>query len=108
MTSQLDIALTDPQLYSNGFPHDVFSEFRRRGAVQFHPAIVGRPGIPSVPFWSVVTHPEIQSVNRDWKTFGALDGPMIGPAIHALDPRTSIFPRRPRCRSTTHTDVSDS
>ena len=84
MTRTLDVDLTDPRLYKNGFPHDVFTVLRRRGAVHLHPAVSERPGIPSIPFWSVVTHPEIQQANRDWKTFAAVDGPMVGP-----DPLTS-------------------
>lgn len=79
MTRTLDVDLTDPQLYTNGFPHDVFIELRRKGAVHLHPAVEGRPGIPPIPFWSIVTHPEIQQANRDWKTFAATDGPLLGP-----------------------------
>lgn len=79
MTRTLDTDLTNPQLYENGFPHDVFTELRRRGPVHLHPAIEGRPDIPSIPFWSIVAHPEIQQANRDWKTFAAQDGPLLGP-----------------------------
>ncbi|MFV9633853.1 cytochrome P450 [Mycobacterium neumannii] len=75
----MDVDLTDPLLYTNGFPHDVFTELRRHGPVHLHPAAEGRPGIPPIPFWSIVTHPEIQQANRDWKTFAATDGPLLGP-----------------------------
>jgi cytochrome P450 len=90
MIRTLGIDLTDPQLYADGFPHDVFTELRRAGAVHRHPAVEGRPSIPSVPFWSVVTHPEIQSINRDWKTFAAFDGPMIGPMPLIASARTLL------------------
>lgn len=79
MTLVSDVDLTDPQLYTTGFPHEVFTELRRRGPVHFHPAIEDRPGIPPIPFWAIVTHPEIQQANRDWKTFAAVDGPLLGP-----------------------------
>jgi cytochrome P450 len=79
VTDVLDVDLTDPQLYANGFPHDTFTELRRRGAVHRHLAVEGRPAIPPVPFWSIVTHPEIQQANRDWKTFAATGGPMMAP-----------------------------
>lgn len=79
MTASLDIDLTDPQLYAKGFPHSVFTEIRHRGPVHLHPPVEGRPDIPEIPFWSIVAHPEIQLANRDWKTFAATDGPMIGP-----------------------------
>lgn len=79
MTSVLDVDLTDPQLYSAGFPHEVFTELRRRGPVHRHLAVEGRPAIPPIPFWSIVTHAEIQQANRDWKTFAASGGPMMAP-----------------------------
>ena len=79
MRAVLDIDLTEPGLYRNGFPHEVFTELRHRGPVHLHPAVEGRPKIPEIPFWSVVAHPEIQQANRDWKTFASTDGPMLGP-----------------------------
>lgn len=102
MTATLDIDLTDPDLYRNGFPHEVFSELRHRGPVHLHPAIENRPGIPAMPFWSVVAHPQIQQANRDWKTFAAYDGPMVGPeplisagrSVIATDPPEQTEMRR--------------
>lgn len=79
MTRTLDVDLTDPQLYTNGFPHDVFTELRARGPVHLHPPIEGRLGIAAIPFWSIVAHGEIQQANRDWKTFASFDGPMVAP-----------------------------
>jgi cytochrome P450 len=79
VTRTLDVDLTDPQLYINGFPHDVFTELRRQGAVHLHPPVEGRLGIAATPFWSIVAHGEIQQANRDWKTFASFDGPMIAP-----------------------------
>lgn len=79
MAHVLDVDLTDPALYANGFPHDVFTELRSRGAIHRHLAVEGHPAIPSIPFWSIVTHPEIQQANRDWKTFAATGGPMMAP-----------------------------
>lgn len=79
MTHALDTDLTDPALYANGFPHDLFTELRGRGPVHRHHAVQDRPAIPPIPFWSIVTHPEIQQANRDWKTFGAAGGPMMAP-----------------------------
>jgi cytochrome P450 len=75
----LDVDLTDPQHYTNGFPHEIFTELRARGPVHFHPPIEGRLGIAAVPFWSFVAHAEIQQANRDWKSFASTDGPMIAP-----------------------------
>ena len=79
MTRTLTVDLTDPQLYTNGFPHDVFTELRAQGPVHLHPPVEGRLGIAPIPFWSLVAHNEIQQANRDWKTFAAGDGPMVAP-----------------------------
>jgi cytochrome P450 len=79
VTRTLDVDLTDPALYTDGFPHDVFTELRARGPVHLHPPIEGRLGIAAIPFWSIVAHGEIQQANRDWKTFAAFDGPMVAP-----------------------------
>lgn len=37
MTRTLDVDLTDPQLYTEGFPHGVFTELRQRGRYTFTP-----------------------------------------------------------------------
>ena len=79
MTNALEVDLTDPQLYTQGFPHELFTELRARGAVHRHQAVEGRPAIPTIPCWSIVTHAEIQQANRDWKTFEAKGGPMMAP-----------------------------
>ncbi|MBX9981349.1 MAG: cytochrome [Mycobacterium sp.] len=102
MTRTLDVDLTDPQLYTEGFPHGVFTELRQRGPVHLHPPIEGRLGIAPIPFWSIVTHAEIQQANRDWKTFAACDGPMIAPdplmstgrTLLTLDPPEQTVMRR--------------
>jgi cytochrome P450 len=73
------VDLTDPGLYEQGFPHDVFADLRRAGPVHRHPSVrVVRSSVP-VAFWSVVQHAEIQLANRDWATFTALDGPGLAP-----------------------------
>lgn len=102
MTRTLDIDLTDPQLYTNGFPHHIFTELRAQGPVHLHPPIEGRLGIAAIPFWSIVAHAEIQQANRDWKTFASCDGPMVAPdplmsagrTLLTLDPPDQIEMRR--------------
>lgn len=102
MTRTLDLDLTDPQLYTGGFPHSVFTELRARGPVHLHPPIEGRLGIAPIPFWSIVSHGEIQQANRDWKTFASFDGPMVAPdplisagrTLLTLDPPEQTTMRR--------------
>ena len=88
-----DIDLTDPALYANGVPHEMFTRLRDAGAVQRHHGTVGRPR-RDLAYWSVVRHAEIQQANRDWETFSALDGPGLsittperrGHMIVSMDP----------------------
>ena len=73
----VDVDLTDPDLYRDGFPHELFVELRGRGAVLRHaPAVTGRGGEP-ISFWVVLRHAEVQRVSRDAETFSAADGPSI-------------------------------
>jgi cytochrome P450 len=73
----LGVDLTEPELYRNGFPHELFTELRRHGSVFRHP----RAFVPSQPdgveFWAVIGHPEVQRVDRDWKTFTCTEGPSL-------------------------------
>jgi cytochrome P450 len=69
---------TDPALYHDGAPHDLFTELRRDGAVHRHTTRHPLTG-EDFPFWSVVRHAEIQHVNRDWETFSAIHGPQLVP-----------------------------
>lgn len=93
-SKESSIDLTDRSSYQSGIPHDLFTELREIGGIVRHPE-VSVPGSDSpLGFWSVVRHAEAQSVNRDWETFTAVDGPGIAPQplyrnaemIVALDP----------------------
>ena len=77
----VDVDLTDQELYRGGFPHELFADLRRRGAVLAHPPAVPRLGGPEMGFWAVVRHAEVQRANRDWATFSAVDGPRIVPSV---------------------------
>ncbi|WP_406813411.1 cytochrome P450 [Mycobacterium sp. M23085] len=75
----LELDLTDTDLYRNGFPHEVFSELRRRGKIFRHPRVRVERFDTEIEFWAVVSHAEIQQANRDWETFSAFDGHSIVP-----------------------------
>ena len=93
------IDLTDPALYADGNPHEVFRELRERRSVHWHgpidlPSNMDAAGARSDGFWVVVGHPEITEINRDWERFRAADGPtlvafppqMRGTALIWMDP----------------------
>jgi cytochrome P450 len=72
--------LTDPELYRNGFPHELFVELRAQGAVLRHPKVALERAPDGIEFWAVLRHAEVQQANRDWETFSALSGPSISGA----------------------------
>jgi len=92
----LAVDLTDPELYRQGLPHELFTELRAQGAVQHHPAVPMTHAPDGVPFWAVLAHEEVVQANRDWETFSATRGPAItgqedersGHMLVAADPPT--------------------
>lgn len=77
----LDIDLTDRALYRDGFPHELFTDLRARGAVLRHPHAVLERTPEGLEFWVVVRHAEVQEVSRDATRFSALDGPTLSTAL---------------------------
>ena len=77
VAAMVDVDLTDAALYRHGFPHDLFTELRRRGPVLRHGSaeVAGRG--ETGEFWVLLSHPVVQQANRDWETFSARCGPSI-------------------------------
>jgi cytochrome P450 len=86
----LQVDLTDPELYRNGFPHELFVGLRGHGAVLRHPEARVPNAPDGIEFWAVIGHPEVQRVNRDWETFSAVDGPSVGPTRPARRGHTLV------------------
>lgn len=88
------IDLLDPELYRDGWPHDLYADLRRSGPVLWHPNVRVPAFGEDVEFWAVIGHPEVRQVDREWETFAATDGPAIvpwpedrrGQVIAAMDP----------------------
>jgi len=55
----LDVDLTDPELFAEGIPHELFARLRREAPVAWHPER-GEAG-----FWCVTRHADVVEVNRD-------------------------------------------
>ena len=91
-----DLDLTDPELYRQGFPHELFTELRAHAAVLHHRRVPMARAPEGVSFWAVLRHAEVLQANRDWETFSALSGPSIsgtepehaGHTLVAADPPT--------------------
>lgn len=70
--SEIDLCRTD--LYQQGFPHDLFTELRATSPVFKHPPAEFARTEEPVEFWVLCDHASVQSANRDWETFSAIDG----------------------------------
>ncbi len=91
----LDVDLTEHELYRQGFPHDVFTDLRARGAVLHHP----RTPVPRTPegveFWVVTRHAEVQEASRDAARFSSLDGPTLTPALDVQKGQAVVYADAP-------------
>jgi cytochrome P450 len=91
----LDLDLTDHELYRHGFPHDVFTDLRERGAVLRHPRAVLERAPQGVEFWVVTRHAEVQEASRDAQRFSAVDGPTLSPALDVQKGQAVVYADAP-------------
>ena len=91
----LDVDLTDHELYRQGFPHDVFTDLRARGAVLHHPKTPLQRTPDGVEFWVVVRHAEVQEASRDAQRFSSLDGPTLSPALDIQKGQAVVYADAP-------------
>jgi len=68
-----EIDLTDLDRFTAGFPHDVFTELRRRAPLWWHEPTVHTPD--GTGFWVVSRHAEMLSVAGDADTFSSERAP---------------------------------
>jgi cytochrome P450 len=105
VTPEVDVDLTDLARFARGFPHDVFTDLRRRGGVMWHPPTEHTPG--GEGFWNVTRHADVLTVLRDSATFSShtggerphggvliADSPVSGEVLNMMDdPRHSRIRR---------------
>ena len=73
MTTELvldTIDLTNPELFRQGFPHDVFAILRDEAPVWWHPEHRGTDRLGG-SFWVVSKHADVQKVSRDPATYSS-------------------------------------
>lgn len=73
------VDLSDPALWQNGFPDDVFVELRRERPIFHHELTDGVAKIVKRDFWMTTKHRHAQRIHRDTDSFTAVDGPLIQP-----------------------------
>jgi cytochrome P450 len=83
MPTTVPVDLSDPALWQNGFPDDLFIELRRERPIFHHELTEGVAKSVKRDFWMTTKHRHAQRIHRDTDSFTAVDGPLIqgiGPA----------------------------
>jgi len=83
MPTTVPVDLSDPALWQNGFPDDLFIELRRERPIFHHELTEGVAKTVKRDFWMATKHRHAQRIHRDTDSFTAVDGPLIqgiGPA----------------------------
>jgi cytochrome P450 len=73
----LGVDLTETALYSNGFPHEIFTSLRHEEPVKWQAFPDRFPGNHDSGFWILSKHEDIQNVSRNPELFCAFDGPQL-------------------------------
>lgn len=73
-------SLVDPDLHTNGDPHEVWHQMREQAPVCRHP-------VTDFPeFWSLTRYDDIRAVYRDPATFSSAHGVLLRPVRNGTDP----------------------
>ncbi|KUH95471.1 cytochrome [Mycobacterium sp. IS-1556] len=100
MTASVD--LSDPTLWQNGFPDDLFAELRRERPIFHHDLTDSVLATVKRDFWVTTKLRHAQRIHRDTDSFTATDGPLIQgvgpvgsfPTIINMDPPELLKRRR--------------
>lgn len=77
MPTTTPVDLSDSVLWENGFPDDLFTEFRREMPIFHHELTDGVASTVKRDFWMTTKHRHAQRIHRDTDSFTAADGPLI-------------------------------
>ena len=79
MPTTTPVDLSDPALWQNGFPDDLFARLRRERPIFHHELTDGVARTVKRDFWMTTKHRHAQRIHRDTDSFTAADGPLIQP-----------------------------
>jgi cytochrome P450 len=79
MPTTTPVDLSNSALWQNGFPDDLFTEFRRERPIFHHELTDGVAKTVKRDFWMTTKHRHAQRIHRDTDSFTAVDGPLIQP-----------------------------
>src|SRR6185312_6352266 len=77
MPTTTPVDLSDSALWRNGFPDELFAEFRRDRPLFHHGLTDGVAKTVKRDFWMATKHRHAQRIHRDTDSFTATDGPLI-------------------------------
>jgi cytochrome P450 len=77
MPTTTPVDLSDPVLWQNGFPDELFVELRREQPIFHHELTDGVAKSVRRDFWMTTKHRHSQRIHRDTDSFTAADGPLI-------------------------------
>jgi cytochrome P450 len=77
MPTTTPVDLSDSALWQNGFPDDLFTEWRRELPIFHHELTDGVADTVKRDFWMTTKHRHAQRIHRDTDAFTAADGPLI-------------------------------
>ena len=67
-----DVLVTDPELWKDGPPHELFTQLRNQCPVHWTSEIKDFPGQDG--YWSVTTAEDVHTVSRNWSTYSSETG----------------------------------
>jgi cytochrome P450 len=73
------IDLSDPMIWANGFPDELFTRLRQESPVFHHELTTGVAEQVTRDFWVTTKHRHVQRLHRDTQSFTASGGPLIQP-----------------------------
>jgi cytochrome P450 len=102
MPTTTPVDLSDPTLWRNGFPDDLFARLRRERPIFHHELTDGVVETVKRDFWVTTKLRHAQRIHRDTDSFTATDGPLIQgvgvvgsfPTIINMDPPELVKRRR--------------
>jgi cytochrome P450 len=77
MPTTTPVDLSNSALWQNGFPDDLFAEWRRELPIFHHELTDGVANTVKRDFWMTTKHRHAQRIHRDTDAFTAADGPLI-------------------------------
>ena len=84
-----DVLVSDPELWHDGPPHELFRRLRGRVSRALDRRIPDYPGHPG--YWSVTRPDDVHAVSRDWRTYSSELGGVTAVGVFPLKLIRSMF-----------------